>query len=136
MAKGKKTGGKNWSDTNQPAKRGRKSVPADLRAARSLTKATLEGLINKHLWMTSKQIDKVLEESSRVSMMERMIASIIQKAVIQGDERRLEFILDRLIGKVKDEIDITAYLRKLDGMSDAEVIKLSGPALALLQGDK
>jgi hypothetical protein len=36
-----------------------------------------------------------------------MFASVITKAIEQGDANRLNFLLDRTIGKVKDSLEVT-----------------------------
>lgn len=133
MAKGKKTGGRDFQKGGyQPAVRGKPGVPADLRKASDLTKANLRGLLNKYLWMSKVEIQSKMRDHN-VPMIEMVIASIIFKAAHQGDEKRLTFILDRMIGKVKEEIDINTYYDRLRKMSDSEVIQLGKQAITYLQ---
>jgi hypothetical protein len=40
------------------------------------------------------------------TMLESMICSIMLKAVVEGDHSRVNFLLDRLIGKVSEKIDV------------------------------
>lgn len=40
-------------------------------------------------------------------MLEAMVANIMLKAVENGDASRLDFLLNRAYGKVREEIDIT-----------------------------
>ena len=124
-----------FSKENQPATRnraGRKIIHKDLKAATNLTKAHLEGLLNQHLWMTEKELHAVLVSKS-APMISKAIASIIMKAVEGGDDRRLTFILDRLIGKPKEEINITAYMQGLKKMTDVQVIDMGSDAIKFLQ---
>ena len=65
--------------------------------------------------------------------LELMIASIVWKAIAEGDERRFDFILNRTIGKVKEEIDITAYTENLNKLSDAQIIELGEGAIEFLK---
>lgn len=117
---------------NQPLNKGRKKLPADLKAANTLTKSKLEGLLNLHLWMTERQLAKVVDDP-RSPMISRAIASIITKAIENGDDRRLTFILDRLIGKPKEEIDITAYMVGLKKMTTIDVVDMGAQAIKFLE---
>lgn len=121
-----------FTKDNQPANKGRKKLPRDLAVANSLTKAKLEGLLNLHLWMTEKQLEKVVNDS-KTPMISKAIASIITKAIENGDDRRLTFILDRLIGKPKEEIDITAYMVGLKKMTTIDVIDMGTEAMKYLK---
>jgi hypothetical protein len=58
--------------------------------------------------------------------LEVMVAAIIGKAVQQGDHMRLQFLLDRTIGKVKDEIDIsnTRFDKDFDQVPRENIIEL------------
>lgn len=133
MARGKKTGGRDFVKGGpQPANRGRKPLPPDLKAATELTKSNLKGLLNKYLWMSKPEMQAVIKDHN-TPMIEIVIASIVFKAAVQGDEKRLDFILTRLIGRVKEEIDLTTYLERLNNMSDQEIIELSTEAVAFLK---
>lgn len=135
MARGKKTGGSDFSSENQPKRKGRKPLPEDLRKATRLTKARLEGTINKYLWMSRDELQSKIRRSS-TPMLEVIIGQIVWKAAVEGDPKRLDFILDRVIGKVKEQIDITTYLERVSGLSDREIIDVGEEALKLLQGGK
>ena len=121
-----------FSKDNQPANSGRKKLPRDLAVATSLTKAKLEGLLNLHLWMTEKELEKVVKDA-KTPMISKAIASIISEAIENGDDRRLTFILDRLIGKPKEEIDITAYMVGLKKMTTVDVIDMGAEAMKFLK---
>lgn len=135
MARGKKTGGKDFArGGHQPKKRGKpSSLPPDLKMANDLTKTNLRGLLNKYLWMTNAELQQTIDEKT-VPMIEIVIASIIAKAALSGDERRLDFILDRMVGKVKEEIDINTYHERLAKLPDSEVIQMGVKALTFLKG--
>lgn len=124
--------GKPFSKTNQPKVRGRTAVPKDLREAMELTKARLRGMINKHLWMTQHQL-KTAMQNANTPMIELLVGSIIHKALVEGDQKRLDFILDRMIGKVKEEVDIKTYIERLNGMNEAQIIDMSKQAITYLK---
>ena len=78
--------------------------------------------------------DKTLEELEAVvndkksTILERMLCSVMIKAIEEGDINRFGFLLDRAIGKVPNVVDVSQeeLLRKeLSEMSDAEVKQLA-----------
>lgn len=134
MAKGKKTGGRDWKKGGyQPKNRGRPNVPADLREATKLTKANLEGMLNKYLWMPRSRIESVLQKDTNLPMIEYMIANIVTRAAVHGDTKRLDFILNRIIGKVKEEIDINTYSKQLETLTEDDFIELGKDAIRYLE---
>ena len=58
-------------------------------------------------------------KSSDATMFDRIIGSIITAAVDKSDHTRLEFILNRMIGKVQDKLEVTTpkpfIITKSDG---------------------
>ena len=67
-------------------------------------------MLNLYLTLSSEEISERMTDRTTPAL-EKMVGSIIQKAVDQGDQQRLTFLLDRLVGKVKDELDITVIPR-------------------------
>lgn len=78
---------------------GRPRIPMDLREARSVNKVEFDRVLNKYMYLKAPEINAALK-SDELPMMELVVAKIVAKAFNEGDQRRLEFILDRLIGKV------------------------------------
>lgn len=77
---------------------GRPQVPIDLKESRSVNKNEFERVLNKYMYMTGPEINSALKSDS-LPMMELIVAKILAKAFNEGDQRRLEFVIDRLIGK-------------------------------------
>lgn len=98
MAKGKKTGGRDFKKGHKGGP-GKPPVPPDLRAARDLTRLEFERTANKYLFMKKLDFQKAINDPE-IPMFELMMANIVFKATTEGDERRLEFLCSRLIGKV------------------------------------
>lgn len=67
-----------------------------------LTKDKVKGVLGKFSDMTRDQIQDVIT-NPKSTMLEIMVASIIVKAAKDGDFSRLNFILDRSIGRVAAE---------------------------------
>jgi hypothetical protein len=105
MAKGKKTGGRNFKKGQSGNPAGRPGLPRDLRKISKLTPAIVRAVIAKISMLNKKNILEIIE-SEETSMIEASIATIYLKAVDQGDYTRMNFLLERSIGKVKEEMDI------------------------------
>lgn len=70
-----------------------------LRKAKKLTRDELHRLMNTHIWMTQRQLMAVINDKTKEPMLSHMIASIIQRGVIEGSVAHLNFILTTIIGK-------------------------------------
>lgn len=85
-----------------PNPNGRPALPEDIRAASKLTAKEFIELGTKFMHMPVGQLAKIRDDE-KSSAMERMLASIVHKAIDEGDQKRLDFLLDRLIGKVTQQ---------------------------------
>ncbi len=103
MAKRKKTGGKNFVPGDPRA--GRKPMPPDLKYANALTSAELKKILNKFLFMDARELDVVLA-CPTANQLELMVANIIKQANKFGDTVRLDFLLNRLVGKVTEKVEV------------------------------
>lgn len=84
---------------------GKPKAPDDIIHARKLNQIELERIVNGYLFKTRNEVTESLKNPS-TGMMELMVASIMGKAVQLGDASRLEFILNRLLGKVVDKVQV------------------------------
>jgi hypothetical protein len=69
--------------------------------AQLLTKDKVAGVLGKFSAMSREQLQEVIQ-NPRSTMLEIMIASVMAKAAKDGDPHRLDFLLQRSIGKVSD----------------------------------
>ncbi len=76
-------------------------------ATRRLTRAKLEEILHKYMHSTKDELALKLKEPGDTPAIELMVISVMAKALQNGDTYRLEFLLNRLIGKVPDKIDFT-----------------------------
>lgn len=117
MAKGGKTGGRDFQPGNKLGK-GRPPIPEDVREIRKISADTVKRLISRYVDMTAAEL-KVAAESDETPMLEKMIASVIAKALDAGDYTRIDFLLNRLIGKVTEKVEVKLpepfIVRKRDG---------------------
>lgn len=74
-------------------------LPEDIKETRKLTQIEFERIANKYLFARKDEIAKSSADPN-TPVIELLVGSIIHKAVVEGDERRLDFLLSRLVGKV------------------------------------
>jgi len=103
---------------------GRPKLPAELKAITRLSPAILKTIIARISLMTHTQL-KMHIETGNFTMIENTIASIIEKAMMDGDHSRLNFLLDRAIGKVVEErrIQIQPVTYKTTVLPDGGLIQ-------------
>src|SRR5690606_2138338 len=82
-----------------------KPLNVEIVQARRMTRAKFEAAANKYLFMSRGEIEAISKDPS-TTMLDLMIISLITKAIKDGDEKRFDFLLDRLIGKVVRTIKI------------------------------
>lgn len=95
MAKGKKTGGRDFKPGESGNPHGAHPLPPELKSARQLTRIQLELLINRYVHMTKAEIIEA-SKAPNTTALELMIASLISRATNEGDYKRIAFLLDRL----------------------------------------
>src|SRR5689334_1629820 len=105
MAKGRKTGGRDWKPGESGNPKGGPGYPQDIRDSRKVTQFELERAINALIHMPEGELAALMESPS-TTMFEKMIGSIILAGAGKGDQMRLDFILNRMIGKVKDQLEV------------------------------
>lgn len=115
---GTKTGGKNFVKGQSGNPAGRPPMPKELQNVRKLSPSYIKIVISKLCNMGKEDLEKYLKDN-RTPMVEITIGAILVKATAEGDYSRLNFLLDRSIGKVKDNLEITipkpTIIERLDG---------------------
>lgn len=81
---------------------GRKPFPEDLKKVTRINADEFKRRASKYLRMTVGQLDEI-EADSNTEAIDLIIVSIIKKAGRSGDWMRMNFLLDRLIGKVSEK---------------------------------
>lgn len=105
MALGKKTGGRNFEPGVVTNPNGRPKLPEDIKEARKLNKEEIERLLNSYLGLTQEELKSKLQDP-KTPTLELLMARIVVEAIKKGDERRLDFLLNRLIGPVPKSLDV------------------------------
>jgi hypothetical protein len=118
MAKGKKTGGRDFKPGQVTNPKGGPGLPRDLKEARKLNQLELERVMNRFFFSPRYVLKQVMDDPE-APMIELIGASIIHESFAKACHYRLEFLLNRLIGKVQDRIEVKTpepyIIRKTDG---------------------
>lgn len=120
MAKGFKTGGRNIKKGQVLNPNGRPRVPEYVKSARKLTQVKFAEVLYKYINATFEDLKEVIENPKTPSL-DLIVVKVLTEAIKHGDEKRLNFILERMIGKVKEVrehhhrgISTAVNLKKLD----------------------
>ena len=86
---------------------GRPKLPEDIKKARKLTQVKLERILNKYIYMDRAEFQLMAEKETGMPVLECLVVSILSRATLEGDEKRLEFLLKRLIGPVVERHELS-----------------------------
>jgi len=113
-----------------PGGPGRPRLPEDLKEVKKLNQFELEKSLNEMLTMTPEQLKRVKTDPES-TMLQILIASIITHGANKGDPIRLNFLLDRLIGKMKENIHVK--VEPFQDKSDEELALMAPDMLKALK---
>lgn len=74
---------------------------------RRLTRVLYEEILHKYLHMSKRDLERIVSDPGDTPAIELLVISILAKALTGGDDKRGEFLIARLVGKVPDKIEIT-----------------------------
>lgn len=111
---------------------GRPRLPDEIKEARALTQSALHKTINELIHCSRDELALKLKDP-QTTMLQLMIGSIISQATQKGDQLRLNFVLDRLIGKVKEDINLSGGVhfnlveraKELESLDDRALEKIA-----------
>lgn len=102
---------------------GRPGIPKDLRSVKPLSQDSVNRIISKYASMTLAELDKSSTDPNTPAI-ELIYASAIKAAILDGDTNRLEAILNRGIGKVRDNVAVTTRNESLNEEPTEKLLKL------------
>lgn len=106
MAKGRKTGGKDFPKGVSGNPEGARRHNQEVKVLRRLTHEELAHIATTLLKKKKEGVDKIADDPE-ASALSVWIARIIQTGADAGNSAKLDVILNRLIGKVSDKVDLT-----------------------------
>lgn len=77
-------------------------MPDDLKKIKRISKDEIKAVLSKFSRMSREDLKHHLD-SKKATMLDLMVGSVMHQAVKKGDHYRLDFLFNRLVGKVKDE---------------------------------
>lgn len=90
--------------------------------ARKLDKLMVARYISQNLMAPEAELEQRLKDP-RTSIFEKAIIKIMMTSYYAADQYRMDFLLDRLIGKVKAEVEFTKPKTRFDDMTDDELMR-------------
>lgn len=106
MAKGKKTGGKNWEKGKSGNPKGGTPVMlSDIVERKTLDSKLFATMVTRLLYTPVERLEEIADNKQTLGL-EALVAGIISKAVKDRDIYRANFLLDRLLGRVAGPGDI------------------------------
>lgn len=128
MARGFKTGGNNFKKGQSGNPNG--SASKNISNARRLNKTLVTELLNKFINMPTNELLNFVTHNVKGGgadpCIETLLATILVKAIQEGDHTRLNFIFDRLIGKVTDKVEHTLPVPTLIRRFDTDTTVMLG----------
>lgn len=89
---------------------GQPKQPAALLRLKKYTREEIDTVLLCFIGMTQKQLDERLaDEVKPPTMLELMVAAVINKAVNDGCNTRLDFLLNRIVGRIQEAKPVIAY---------------------------
>lgn len=130
MAKGKKTGGRDFKKGESGNPNGRPHEKPEVRALKRLTKSRFEDVAHRYINSTVDELQDKFRDPSTPAL-DLILIKVLIDAANKGDIGKLNFFLERLIGKITERVDITTKgdsFNNLENLSIADLEKLRGLA--------
>lgn len=134
MAKGRKTGGKDFTK-GKTKTGGAVAASPDIKAARQLTKQQFLDIMTEYLSMQRSTLERLAKDKTK-PVLHVIIGNIALRAIDQGDEKALQFFMDRLVGPVPKESQDVNINVNLQSLPPGRVIELAQSAIKYLEEKK
>lgn len=100
-----------------------------------ITKQEVIDAYNKFMHMPIPELEKYVQNKQGTAF-EYTVARILAMAAVKGDPLRLDFLLNRLIGKVADKIDHSVTHNPFTQMTEQEKLEKAKEVVELLEQSK
>ena len=111
-------------------------MPAEAREFRRLTLTEIQGYISELKSMTALDIKRASRKKN-IPALKAWIYNIAHAGIILGDDRRFDTLMDRVVGRVADQLNIQAKIEKdVRAKSDAELLAEAKALVEELEGAK
>lgn len=89
-----------------PGGPGRPKLPEELRQISPLPKDSYKKIISKIMQMSFVEFQQYIETIKERSVLEAYIATTIADGIKKKDHNKIEWLAQRTVGKVKDEVEM------------------------------
>lgn len=103
---------------------GRPKLPDELKEVKNLKPSFVRKVFSKILQMKEFELERLLE-NPHASMLEKIAGKIVADAYEKGCHYKLNFLLDRIVGKVKDQVEPLVARPTIIERLDGRVIELN-----------
>ena len=117
---------------------GRPKLPDDVVEGKKLNQIEVARVFNRFVNYSKAELEAVMKDPNTKAL-ELLIGKIMAEAISKGDHMRMNFILDRMIGKVKDVVEQTIIEKPSNPpieMTKEERIEVYEKALAIEKSKK
>lgn len=134
--KRKKSGGRDFKPGESGNPKGRPPLPAQVREFRRLTLTELQGYIAAIKDMPVSELED-LAKSKDIPALKAWIYSMAVQGIRSGSERAFDSLMDRVVGRVADQVNITGKLTaEIKAKSDAELAAEARALILAMEGEK
>lgn len=84
-------------------KKSSRKVPSGLKEARQVNSNTFESIVYKYMDSSIVELSKILKDP-KTPALDMLVIKVLTEGIKKGDQGRLDFLLNRTIGKVADKI--------------------------------
>lgn len=118
--KGKKTGGRDFEPGNAGGP-GRPELLPQVREFKKWGKENTSRMLTKVGSMTYPELESLLQKPTWANVLELAVGSVLMRAIEHGEHQGIEWLLNRTIGPVKHEVEVT---QRQELPTPAEAIKI------------
>lgn len=117
-------GNPRWKKGESGNPNGRPKLPKELLKTRQLTPERIQREIAKVLYKKAEEVREMVTNPD-TPVLQLMIASIAMKAVTDGDHAKMNFLMERTVGKVKEtkEIELRPVTYRTEVLTDGTLLQ-------------
>lgn len=121
MPRGKKYGGKDFPKGKSGNPEGARKHNPELKKIRALTRESLAEIGSLVVNKKFDEIERIARDETKPAL-QVWIANIVRLGAIRGDDARLNNLMNRIVGPVKNEIDLKTD-NPNSNKSDEQILK-------------
>ena len=89
-----------------PGGPGRPTMSTEEKQLSKLTRTKFNNIVRQYLDMDKAEL-KVIEEDVTTKTLDRMVIAVMLKAIDEGDQKRINWFLEQLFGKLAENVNMT-----------------------------